>query len=145
MAGPNILNFASKVVFLNGQPITLPIAATMPGSATAGDMYYNSTTNTINYYNGATWITIGSGGGGSNPYYVETFVLSGTDISNQYVTLSSTPDTASDTILTVIGGPMQSYGTDFDVSGAQLNFSGELATNGQAALVSGDILVVQYD
>ena len=142
MPGPNILNFASKVVFLNGQPITLPIAASTPVTAIGGDLYYNSTTNTLNYYNGTIWINLGATG--SN-YTINTFILSSGDITNQFVTLSSVPDIASDTILTVIGGPMQRYGTDYTVTGSQLNFIGDLATGGPAALVAGDILVVQFN
>jgi hypothetical protein len=81
----------------------------------------------------------------ANPYYVNKFTLTSTDITNQYVTLSSIPDTPADTILTVIDGPMQSYGSDYTVSGSILSFSGDLATGGNAALVSGDMLVVQFD
>jgi hypothetical protein len=143
MAGPNILNIGSKVVFLNGQAITLPSAASNPSPANPGDMYYNSVSNTLNYYNGTTWINLGSN---STAYTVNTFVLNAGNITNQYVTLSSAPDTPSDTILTVIGGPMQLYGTDFNISGGtQLNFINSLASGGHSALVSGDILVIQYN
>jgi hypothetical protein len=150
MAGPNVVNFGSKVVFLNGaafvngQVITLPSTATDPVSAVAGDMYFNSVSNLIRFYNGTIWQDIGTGGG-SNPYYVNTFTLSPTDITNQFVTLSNTPDTPIDTILTVIGGPQQSYGSDYTVSGTVLTFAGDLATGGNAALVSGDKLVIQYN
>jgi len=78
-------------------------------------------------------------------YNVNEFTLSGTDITNQFVTLSSAPDVVTSTVLTVVGGPMQSYGSDFTVSGSQLNFAGDIATGGNAALVSGDKLVVQYN
>jgi hypothetical protein len=148
MAGPNILNFASKVsflngvVFLNGVALTLPNAASDPGSANAGDMYYNTGSNTIRFYNGTIWSDIG---GGSSSYLVNEFTLSPTDISNGYVTLSSAPAIAADTVLTVIGGPMQSYGVDFTVSGAQLTFINSLAFGGVSALVSGDMLVIQYN
>jgi hypothetical protein len=84
-----------------------------------------------------TWQAVAS----SSPYYVNTYTLSGTDITNGYVTLSSTPDTLSNTVLTVIGGPMQSYGSDYTVSGTQLTWIGNLATT----IASGDKLVVQYD
>jgi hypothetical protein len=150
MAGPNTLTFTNKVtflngiVFLNGVALTLPNAVSDPGTAVAGDMYYNSTSNTIRYYNGTIWQAIG-GGGGSNQYYVNTFTLSPTDITNQFVTLSSAPDTPADTILTVIGGPMQSYGIDFTVSGSTLTFMGGIASGGSSALVSGDMLVIQYN
>lgn len=146
MAGPNTLNFASKVtflngvVFLNGVALTLPNATSDPGSAGAGDMYYNSTSNTIRFYNGTVWADIGGGGSGS--YLVDEFTLSPTDISNGFITLSSTPITPADTILTVIGGPMQSYGPDFTVSGNHLSWSGLFLAG---VLVSGDILVIQYN
>lgn len=51
----NTLNFGSKVAFVNGLPITLPILASDPGSAVAGDMYYNSTSNMPKVYNGTAW------------------------------------------------------------------------------------------
>jgi hypothetical protein len=58
----NTLNFGSKVVFLNGLPLTLPVAASDPGTASAGDMYYNSISTLIRYYNGTIWTDISSGG-----------------------------------------------------------------------------------
>lgn len=82
---------------------------------------------------------------GGTPYTVDTFTLSPTDITNQFVTLTSAPDVPADTILTVIGGPMQAYTSDYTVSGSQLNFAGDLATGGNAALISGDKLVVQFN
>ena len=147
MASPNVLNFASKVaflngvVFLNGVALTLPNATSDPVTGTAGDMYYNSVSNTIRFYNGTIWSDLG----GSSAYLVNEFTLSPTDISNGYVTLSSAPAVAADTILTVIGGPMQSYGIDYTVSGAQLSFINSLAFGGVSALVSGDMLVIQYN
>ena len=61
MAGNNSLNFGSKVVFLNGLPLTLPTTSADPGTATAGDMYYNSTSHVIRYYNGTSWGQVGAG------------------------------------------------------------------------------------
>jgi hypothetical protein len=148
MAGPNILSFGSKVAFLNGvifvngQSITLPAITADPGSPTAGEIYYNSTSNTVRYYNGTTWISLGSS---SSSYNVNTFVLGSGNISDGFVTLSSIPDVPADTILTVIGGAMQLYGTDYTVSGSQLTFMNGLASGGISALVSGDVLVIQYN
>ena len=148
MAGPNILNIGSKVVFLNGaifvngQTITLPASASDPGSPVVGEMYYNSTSNTIHYYNGTIWISLGAS---SSNYTVNTFILGSGNITDRFVTLSSAPDVPADTILTVIGGPMQLYGTDFTVSGSQLTFMSSLAIDGVSALVSSDVLVVQYN
>lgn len=147
MAGPNTLNFGSKVqflngaVFINGAPISLPASGSDPGTATSGDIYYNSISNTVRYYNGTTWISLGAS---SATYTVNTFILGSGNITDGFITLSSAPTMPADTVLTVIGGTMQLYGTDFTVSGSQLTFIGSLATSGISALVSGDILVVQY-
>lgn len=62
----NELKFGNKVVFLNGLPVTLPIATSDPGSAAAGDMYYNSTGNVVKYYNGSSWQALATGGAAAN-------------------------------------------------------------------------------
>jgi len=148
MAGPNTINFGSKVMFLNGaifvngQPVALPNSASDPGSATTGEIYYNSTSNTVRYYNGSIWISLGASSGST--YIVNTFILGSGNITDGFVTLSSAPGISADTILTVIGGAMQLYGTDFTVTGSQLTFINSLAIGGISALVSGDVLVVQY-
>ncbi|MFH1645405.1 MAG: hypothetical protein ABIB11_03200 [Candidatus Omnitrophota bacterium] len=45
-----------------------------PATANSGDMYYNNTSNSIRYYDGTQWLSIGAGGGGG--WWNET--LSGT-------------------------------------------------------------------
>lgn len=72
----------------------------------------------------------------SNAYNVNTITLTPTDITNQFVTLTSAPTTATKTVLNVVGGITQSYGSDFTVSGSTLTFAGDLATGGNAALIS---------
>ena len=76
----------------------------------------------------------------------DTFVLSSTDITNQYVTLSNTP-LANSTDLLVQGGGDQLEGASYDytVSGATIVFENGLATGGVSALVAGDVLQVQYE
>ena len=86
--------------------------------------------------------TGGGGGGGGPGYNVYLYTLTPTDISNKYITLPAVPATTGLTQLTVIGGPLQSYGTDFIVSGTQLNWS-SLFLDG--VLTSGDKLVVTYN
>jgi len=54
----------------------------------------------------------------------EIFELSGTDITNKYVTLAGTPATASDTVLLVKDAPNMYYGDDFTVTGSQLGWNG---------------------
>ena len=148
MAGPNIINFGSKVQFLNGAlfvngvAVSLPSSATDPVSASAGDIYFNSVSNVVRYYNGTTWVSLGAS---SSTYSVNMFVLGSGNITDGFVTLTSPPDVPSDTILTVIGGAMQLYGTDYTVSGSQLTFMTPLAIGGISALVSGDVLVIQYN
>jgi hypothetical protein len=76
----------------------------------------------------------------------ETFILSGTDITNQFVTLAHTP-IASSTSFLVDGGGDQLEGASYDytVSGATIVFQNGLATSGVSALVAGDIIQIQYE
>lgn len=78
----------------------------------------------------------------ANSYYVNRFTLSGTDITNGFVTLTQAPDTAGNTIATVVGGPMQDYGVDYTVTGSQLSWTG-LGLAG--VLIAGDKLIIQFD
>jgi hypothetical protein len=76
----------------------------------------------------------------------ETFVLGSGDISNQYVTLAHTPLANSVSFLVQGGGDqLEGSSYDFVVSGAQIQFKNGLATGGVSALVSGDILQIQYE
>ena len=77
------------------------------------------------------------------------------DITNQYVDLAHAISGASASVnsaeLSVVGGPVQQKTVDYTVSltgGAggvtRISFAGDLASGGNAALVSGDILMVYY-
>lgn len=73
---------------------------------------------------------------------VEKFTLTGTDITNKYITLSSSPATAGNTVLLVADAPNLFYDTDFTITGGnQLSWNG-LALDG--ILSSGDSLTVMY-
>lgn len=48
------------------QPINLLNSATDPTPAVQGDIYYNSTSDTIRFYDGSQWNNIGSGAGSAN-------------------------------------------------------------------------------
>lgn len=48
------------------QPINLLNATSDPSPATQGDIYYNSTSDTIRFYDGSQWGSVGSGGGGGS-------------------------------------------------------------------------------
>lgn len=115
---------------ITGNAATVTTNANLTGVVT-------STGNTTSIANGAITNAMLA-----TSYNVNLFTLTGTDITNKFVTLTATPDIPADTILTVIGGPMQSYGADYTVSGSQLSWSG-LFLDG--VLVSGDMLVVQFN
>lgn len=57
----NELKLGNKVVFLNGNPILLPVRAADPGSGTAGDMYWNNTLLRVRTYNGTIWESLATG------------------------------------------------------------------------------------
>jgi hypothetical protein len=99
----NALNFGSKVVFLNGFAVTLPIAASNPASAVAGDFYYNSTSNTIYYYNGSAWVQLATGGTALTSVSVAS--------ANGLAGTSSGGTTPTLTLSTTITGILQGNGT----------------------------------
>lgn len=76
----------------------------------------------------------------------EELTLNGTDITNQYkdASFEYMPESFQ---LFVVGGPIQRRGTDYTLSVeggvTRITFAGDLATGGNAALISGDILVIQ--
>jgi hypothetical protein len=57
----NELKFPQKVVFLNGNPITLPVRASDPVSGVEGDLYYNTTSDEVRVYDGSAWGSLSSG------------------------------------------------------------------------------------
>jgi hypothetical protein len=70
---------------------------------------------------------------------MQVITLTGTDITNQFVTLANTPVANSVSVFPK-GGLQQTPGDDFTVAGAVVTFAGSLA----AHLASGDKLVVEY-
>ena len=53
--------------------ITLAPQATDPTvNVNAGDLYYNSASNTFRYYNGSSWEAVGSGTGGILPKHTRS-------------------------------------------------------------------------
>jgi len=85
----------------------------------------------------------------------EKFTLSSTNITNQYVDLAHVIFGSSASVnsagVYVVGGPEQQKAIDYTVSltgGAggvtRITFAGDLATGGNAQLVAGDILVIDY-
>lgn len=83
-----------------------------------------------------SWVT--ASGGSAN---VENFTLNGTDISNGYVTLSSTPSDATKISFGVSTGPNQVYSVDYTLIGANIDWNG-LGLDG--VLSSGDTITIIY-
>ncbi len=67
----------------------------------------------------------------------EEFTLSAGDITNGYITTAFTPVAAS--VIFVVSGLISRAGTDYTITGAQLDFSAHTP-----ALIAGDIVTVQY-
>jgi hypothetical protein len=57
----NELKFGNKVIFLNGNPITLPTGTADPGTGAAGDFFYRSDLGLVRYYNGTIWQNLAAG------------------------------------------------------------------------------------
>jgi hypothetical protein len=76
----------------------------------------------------------------------ESLTLNGTDITNQYKDLAF--EAKPDSLLLVVSGVVQSEGDDYTLSivsdVTRITFAGDLATAGASALISGDVLKVQY-
>lgn len=80
----------------------------------------------------------------------QTFTLSATDITNQYIDLLNIAGDSS-VIFYVEGGPTQREGGDYSVNytggtggKTRISFTGGLATAGVSALAAGDIVTIQY-
>jgi hypothetical protein len=85
----------------------------------------------------------------------EQITLSGTNITNQYVDLAHTifgsSSSSNSAGVYVVGGPEQQKTVDYTVSltggsggVTRISFAGDLATGGGAALIAGDVLVIDY-
>lgn len=79
----------------------------------------------------------------------QTFTLSATDITNQFVDLTTVAGDSS-VIFYVDGGPTQREGSDYSVNytggtggKTRITFTGGLATAGVSALAAGDVVVIQ--
>ncbi len=99
-------------------------------SETASTLLGNPTGSTANVQE----ITLGTGlsfagsvlnaDTGSGTYFVNTFTLDSTDISNEYVTLTQVPTNPTLTVLNVVAGTVQDYSVDYTISSNQLSWSG---------------------
>lgn len=126
MANTNVYYLGSKLVLLNGLPMTLPVAASDPGSAVAGDFYYNTTSNTPRYYNGSAWVAVGSGSGTVTSISVAS--------SNGLAGSSSGGATPTLTLSTTVTGILQGNGTA--ISAASTTGSGAVVLATSPTLVT---------
>lgn len=55
---PVISGASSTGTNFKSDRIKFPVSASDPGSAAVGDMYYNTGTNKIKYYNGTAWVNL---------------------------------------------------------------------------------------
>lgn len=77
--------------------INLPQYAAAPGSPAQGDMYYNTADDTVYVYDGASWLDLAAGGGGSGDI---TAVVAGTGLTGGASSGSATLDVDTTTIAT---------------------------------------------
>ena len=140
MSNAKSINFSRKVVFLGGQPVTLPQTSSDPIDAVNGDMYYNVIENKIKVYQNNVWSFLPSAND-TSIIVIDNFTLTTGNISTKSVTLSATPVAPEKTILNVIGGPVQEYGVDYTISGNILSWS---ALGLESLLTDGDKLIVQF-
>jgi hypothetical protein len=113
---------------------------TNKGSAAAnGDFYYNTTSHVLRVYANGAWGNVGTGGGASVKNEFRT--ITGGEETAKQLTLSNTPTTASEVVLSVHEGSVGFYGVDYTVSGATLSWNG-LGLDG--LLTSGERVVISY-
>lgn len=79
-------------------------------------------------------------GAGVSTKLTETFVLTQTDIDNNFVTLSKEAVDPETTVFILEGGPQQIYLNDYEIDGQQLTFTGLVGF-----LEAGDKIIITYE
>lgn len=82
------------------------------------------------------------GGGGAGDVIVDTIVLDAGMVAAKAVTLSDTPAVPAYTLVSIVGGSVQQFTTDFTVSGTTLSWTG-LGMDALPMAVA-DVLVIAY-
>jgi len=134
----------------DGTQIPTPQTVNLSGGLDSGSTLIGNTTTYVNFTPTAPTVEGAlkgidaalTGGGGGGTQTVNKFTLSGTDITNKFVTLASSPITPGNTILLIENAGNMFYGVDFTVSGSQLSWN-TLALDG--ILSSGDNLTITYN
>jgi hypothetical protein len=120
----------SGTLSLQAAATTTSYSLTWPAAQASGTQYLQNNGSGV-----LSWASVSSGAP-----TVQYYTVTGTDITNGYMTLSGTPASPTSTLLDVIGGTAQAYTTDFTVSGAQLTWAGTLASS----IASGDVLRIAF-
>ena len=104
---------SNKIVFGSNSSVTLPAGdnAARPAVPSAGDFRYNTTTNSIEFYNGSDWL--------GTSVNIDSQVING-DGTNQSFTLSHA--TTTNGILVSINGTLQQPTLAYTVSGNVITF-----------------------
>lgn len=111
--------------------VSSDVTFTLPSSdGTAGQVLKTDGSGNLSF------VTVSAGGAN-----VENFTLSNTDITNGYVTLSSTPADPTKVALLVDSGPSQVYSVDWTVIGSTIDWNG-LGLDG--IFEAGDYITVIY-
>lgn len=130
--------------------LLLPFASSDPTGVTEGELYYNTTSNKVRYFDGAVWADVGSTA--AVDFAVETIVLSAGDITNQFVdagfaAVADSVDFKVDGLGPCLEGASYDYTTSpTGGSGGVLRVSlaTRLGSGGSAELVAGDIVQIRY-
>ena len=125
----NTFNLGSKLVLENGLPMTLAVAASDPGSAVAGDMYFNTTSHSVRYYDGSAWQSAASAAAAVTAVSVVS--------ANGLAGSSSGGTTPALTLSTTITGILQGNGTA--ISAASTTGSGAVVLANSPSLVTPDL------
>ena len=96
--------------------VNLPQYASAPSSPAQGDLYYNTTDDTVYVYDGAAWVDLAAGGG-SVVYYQSTQPTGGTYSAGD-IWIDSDNDTTPNTNNLIIAQKTASYTIASDLSDA---------------------------
>lgn len=123
---------------------TYATASLLPPTAADGAAAITLDTDTLYIFHLATntWYPVASPTSYTASHnYAQYFTLTPADIANKFVTLSTMPAAPTQAQMTILGGVLQVYGTDYTISGNTLSWNG---TDLDGFLTSGDELYVFY-
>jgi hypothetical protein len=98
--------------------MVIPVGTTAERSASPaqGEIRYNSTSNEVEVYNGSAWTSVGAGGAAT----FDSETITGNGITT---TFTLQQETATDAVIVVIGGTLQSPGVAYSISSDQITFA----------------------